>query len=384
MNSIKIDFFLKAFEKAQIGKIAIHTPEGRLFSFKGGQMGPNCNFFIKDWSIIDILIKRGGIGLGEAYYKGLWEASDLADFLTYCSLNLDYLQMYAGGNFFNKIILHFYNKFIRLNTKYGSKKNILDHYDIGNDFYKLWLDPSMTYSSALRKNHFDSLEQAQGNKYQRIIDKLSLNGKNILEIGCGWGGFAEQALEAGAKVTGITLSDNQYHFSRQRLGDKADILIQDYRDIKNVYDDIISIEMFEAVGEKYWAIYFNKIKNALSKQGKALIQTITIADHFFERYRRSSDYIRHHIFPGGMLPSKKRFFDEVRDADLSVLSFFEFGLDYAWTLRQWRKNFFEIKDKLLAMNYTPAFIRAWDFYLSMCIAGFESGRTNVMQVEITH
>lgn len=373
---------MRTFDKARIGKLIVHTPEGEEIVFEGLETGINCDFSIQDWATVDMIVTRGDIGLGEAYHMGLWKSTNLADFLTYCSLNLDFIRNSGNANFFNKMIFYFYNQFVRINTKYGSRKNIFAHYDIGNEFYKLWLDPSMTYSSAMRHHQSDTLEQAQLNKYNRIIDVLSLANKNVLEIGCGWGGFADQASKIGANVTGITISDSQYNFAKNRLNDKAQILIKDYREVDSKYDTIVSIEMFEAVGEKYWATYFDKIKSSLVKGGRAIVQTITIADDAFNQYRKSSDYIRHHIFPGGMLPSNSVFCANVNKAKMDVGSMFEFGQDYAWTLRQWRENFMAATDMLTKMDFSLPFLRAWDFYLSMCIAGFESKRTNVAQFEL--
>lgn len=382
MTTIYRDNLKKTFENAEIGQLIVHTPEGEEIIFKGSKPGCHCDFLIKDWKTVELILKRGDIGLGEAYHEGYWDTSNLTDFLTYCSNNIYNLKNAGNANYFNKIIFYFYNQFVRINTKYGSRKNIFTHYDIGNDFYRLWLDPSMTYSSAMRCAPNDSLEQAQLNKYNRIIDVLSLEDKNVLEIGCGWGGFADQAHKIGANVTGITISDSQYRFAKDRLNDKAEILIKDYRDIDSKYDRIVSIEMFEAVGEKYWQTYFEKIKGSLVKGGKALIQTITIADEAFDQYRKSSDYIRHHVFPGGMLPSNSVFCAYVKKAEMDVASMFEFGQDYAWTLRQWQKNFMASNEYLVNMNFSSTFLRAWDFYLSMCIAGFESKRTNVAQFEL--
>ena len=372
----------KIFGQADIGEITINTPEGKQLYFKGDTEGIVCDLTIKNWQLMDMVAKKGDIGLGEAYHYDFWDSSDVANFLTYCCLNMDKIHKHANANFFNQAIYYFYNQFIRLNTKRGSKKNILAHYDISNDFYSLWLDPSMTYSSAIRKSEQDDLHQGQINKYQRIIDKLDLQDKNILEIGCGWGGFAYEASKFSANVTGITISDSQYNFANQRLGNKANILLKDYRDVKAKYDRIVSIEMFEAVGEKYWQTYFNQIKNSLMKGGKAIVQTITIGDEFFTQYRKSSDYIRHHIFPGGMLPSKTEFHTKVSKAKLELGEIFEFGRDYAWTLRKWQENIKNQREKIANLNYSDHFLRAWTFYLSLSIAGFLSGRTNVMQAEI--
>ena len=382
MGIAHIDTLKKIFKEANIGKLIIHTPAGQEIAFDGSEPGPVCNLRIHDWAMMDMVAKRGDIGLGEAYHLGMCDSSDVADFLTYCSLNLSKINNADIANFYNRIIFYFYNKFVRLNTKYGSKKNILEHYDIGNDFYSLWLDSTMTYSSGIRKDKGDSLKQSQINKYDRIINNLELAHKKVLEIGCGWGGFAERASKLGADLTGITISDKQYSFAKKRLGGNANIINKDYRDVSDKFDRVVSIEMFEAVGEKYWTRYFNQIKELLVKGGRAIIQTITIHDDVFPQYRKNSDYIRHHIFPGGMLPSKTAFCNEVKKAKLDVGEIFEFGNDYAWTLDQWRTKFNLQKEQLIKMGYSVAFLRSWEFYFCISIAGFNSGRTNVMQVEL--
>jgi cyclopropane-fatty-acyl-phospholipid synthase len=238
----------------------------------------------------------------------------------------------------------------------------------------------MTYSSALRKTASDTLEEAQLNKYHRFLDQMNVQGANILEIGCGWGGFAEQAVLRGAKLTGLTLSEEQYRFAKQRVSGQAEILLQDYRDAHRVYDYVVSIEMFEAVGEKYWPVYFNKIKNCLVKGGKALIQTITIRDELFANYRKGTDYFRHYVFPGGFLPSKSAFCRSAQKVGLQVGQVIEFGHDYAWTLRQWLAKFTLAEESLIAEGRSESFLRAWRLYLNMCIAAFETKRTNVMQI----
>ena len=375
-------FLNKLFEKAEIGDLTIRTPDDKILKFQGSKKGVSADWIIKDWSVVMMCIKRGDIGLGESYVAGLWESSDLVSFLLYCSVNLHNIQNNGNGGFLERVLFYLYNNFVRMNHKYGSKKNISDHYDISNDFFKLWLDPTMTYSSAIRSNHNDSLEQAQRNKYHKIINTVDIKNRSVLEIGCGWGGFAAEAIENGADFTGITISDNQYAFAKQKLGNKAKILVKDYREINNRYDTIVSIEMFEAVGERYWSTYFSKIKESLNNGGRALIQTITINDFDFEQYKKNSDYIRHYVFPGGLLPSKKVFCKSVQDAGMTVGRIFEFGHDYTWTLKQWLNNFINAKNKLITMDYKDSFLRSWQFYFSICIAGFESGKTNVMQVEI--
>ena len=273
---------------------------------------------------------------------------------------------------------------LRLNSVKGSKKNIHAHYDLGNDFYKLWLDPSMTYSSGIFKNSNDTLEQSQYNKYDRILDCLGEDKGSLLEVGCGWGGFAERAQTRGDfDVRGVTLSEEQHDYARDRLGAKADIVLEDYRHQNGTFDNIVSIEMFEAVGERYWPTYFNKIGSLLSKNGKAVIQTITMNDKDFPRYRQGGDFIRSYIFPGGMLPSPSRFEREVQKAGMQTGNTFYFGQDYARTLESWLHVFDQKKDEVIALGFDEGFIRLWRFYLAACIAGFRTGRTDVMQVELS-
>lgn len=362
------------------GFLTIETPTGYVMEFKGDQEGPTAHFHIHNWKTIDLLLSRGDIGFGEAYHDGYWSTPNLPDLLTFFSKNLDAVSSNASPTRFRTFLYYLYNNWIRLNTKWGSRKNILSHYDIGNDFYKLWLDPTMTYSSALRTSPDDTLKLAQENKYQRIQDVLNIGDKSVLEIGCGWGGFAERAIQEGARLTGVTISKAQHQFATNRVQGKADILLTDYRDIKSTFDRVVSIEMFEAVGEKYWPQYFSKIKSSLNKGGKALIQTITFQEEGYEEYKKGSDYIRHHIFPGGFLPSQSAFQKAAKKQGLETVSVHHFGEDYAWTLREWLKNFNEVKNQL--SHFPESFLRLWEFYLAYCIAGFESGRTSVMQVEL--
>jgi cyclopropane-fatty-acyl-phospholipid synthase len=283
------------------------------------------------------------------------------------------------------------------NTKAGARRNIHAHYDLGNAFYKLWLDPTMTYSSAL----FDSLDNppseqdlsaAQNAKYQRILDELGASGgaqRRILEIGCGWGGFAELAAKQGAHVTGLTLSTEQLDFARQRLskaglGSQVDFVLRDYRDERQRYDAIVSIEMFEAVGESYWSSYFECLKRSLAPEGTAVVQTITIDESLFERYRKSTDFIQQFIFPGGMLPSATRFSELAQAHGLKVTNQFRFGQHYAHTLRLWREAFTRKQLAIRAQGFDEAFMRTWEFYLVYCEAAFRHGNTDVMQVSLRH
>ncbi len=273
----------------------------------------------------------------------------------------------------------------RINTLKGSKKNIHAHYDLGNAFYKLWLDPSMTYSSAIFDDSTKNLEQAQHRKYDRIIDELDAGSGSLIEVGCGWGGFAERAQQRGDfDIKGITLSEEQHAFAQQRLGNSADIVLEDYRHQQGKFQHIVSIEMFEAVGERYWQTYFAKLKSMLQQKGKAVVQTITINEADFPRYRRGGDFIRSFIFPGGMLPTPTRFKQEAAKAGLKVDNEFFFGYDYAKTLGVWLNNFDAEINKVKALGFDESFIRLWRFYLAACISGFNTDRTNVMQVTLSH
>jgi cyclopropane-fatty-acyl-phospholipid synthase len=297
--------------------------------------------------------------------------------------NQTILDSYICGSMFGRLASRIAYLFTR-NTVPGSKKNISAHYDLGNEFYALWLDESMTYSSALFNNPAEALHEAQKRKYDRIIERIKPNG-HLLEIGCGWGGFADRAIEKGDYgIKALTLSQAQHDFAARRVGDSAVIALEDYRHQKGTYDQIVSIEMFEAVGEKFWSTYFTKIKSLLANKGKALVQTITIEDSYFETYRKGGDAIRTFIFPGGMLPSPERFRAEAAKAGLRVTDEFVFGHDYALTLSHWLKNFETKRDEIKAMGFDDKFIRMWRFYLTCCIAAFTYGRTDVRQMELQH
>jgi len=371
------------FEKVNCGSIKIITPEGKELLFSGRDPGPTCDLIIKDWQAIAMAFKTADIGLGKAYQLHMWESSNLADFFTFLTLNFQSNDKEMNPSLIKRLQYSLYNNYVRLNTRAGSKKNIAGHYDISNSFYKLWLDKSMTYSCALVKDENDTLENSQRHKYQRIIDVLQPHGGNVLEIGCGWGGFAEYASNVGANVTGVTISKNQYEFAKARLNQKATILQKDYRDINKKFDHIVSIEMFEHVGEKYWPTYFNKIKESLTKNGKALIQTMTIREDIFKNYKNSGDFIRQNYFQGGLLPSISRFCAHANKAGLHVGTIHEFGKDYAWTLKKWLRLYEDSYDSMKALGLDDSFIRGWKVYLSMCVAAFACRRTGVSQIELT-
>lgn len=272
---------------------------------------------------------------------------------------------------------------MRANSRRGAARNIRAHYDVGNEFYQLWLDPSMTYSSALFEDGDTDLQRAQARKYDRILDRLT-DGEQVLEIGCGWGGFAERAADSGRSVTGVTISPSQKGFADARLDGRADIRLQDYRAIKGQFENIVSIEMIEAVGERYWPTYFGTLKSRLSDGGRALVQAITVPDSYFPTYRNSSDYIRQYTFPGGMLLSDKVIKDQAAKAGLKVHESFAFGQNYAQTLRQWRRKLDAERTKILELGFGEPFLRNWQFYLDICAGAFAVGQTDVVQVELRH
>ena len=376
--------FLDAVAACKIGSLRLTTPTGEILTFQGETPGQNVDMQIHDWDIIPQIALRSDIALGETYALGLWDTSDLSRLMIYCLDNSGAIATYDNGHGLMRMALMLYNYWIKRNSKKGSRNNIRAHYDLGNNFYGLWLDPSMTYSSALRHSKEESLENAQTNKYGRILSRLDKRAERLLEIGCGWGGFAEQAANLGRHVTGLTISAAQHDFAIARLKNKADIKLQDYRNLKGRFDSIVSIEMFEAVGERYWNKFFRTVKNCMSEGGKAVIQTIVLEDKAFDFYRKRSDFIRHHIFPGGMLPSPTRFALEAQKTGLKCNDVFTFGQDYAWTLRQWLQRFNLEEKNIRKLGYDDVFIRKWHFYFNMCIAGFEAGRTDVMQVELVH
>ncbi len=380
------DRFLKSLDRLQYGALELVTPDGQVRTFEGRSPGIRARLEMRDWRVAGNLAARGDIGFAEDYRHGLWDTSNLQNLLALGLQNDQAIRRYVfGSRFFQTLSRLSY--LLRLNTLQGSKKNVHAHYDLGNDFYSLWLDPSMTYSSALYKYDGEDLMQAQYNKYDRILDCLNGTSGSLLEIGCGWGGFAERAAGRGDfDLKGITLSEEQYDYARTRLetGSGARVALEDYRHQGGKYDHIVSIEMFEAVGERYWPTYFSKVGDLLNKNGKAVIQTITIDDARFERYRRGGDVIRSYIFPGGMLPGPSRFRREAEKAGLRVTGEYHFGKDYARTLEAWLNRFDETRGAVRDLGFDDSFIRLWRFYLAACIAGFSTGRTSVMQAEVSH
>lgn len=384
LAQIASEQLFRRLDKIESGTLRLLTPDGKERVIEGKKPGKKAHIEIRDWRVVSNMVRKGDIGFAEDYRNGEWDTENLTDLITLGLENRNAFQGFVLGKQFMRTI-KMMSYMLRLNTIRGSKKNIHAHYDIGNAFYKLWLDPSMTYSSALFQGHDDTLQQAQYNKYDRIVGQLNGSSGRLLEIGCGWGGFAERAVAQGDfDVKGITLSEEQHDYACNRLGDRAKIALEDYRHQETKFDHIVSIEMFEAVGERYWKTYFNKIRDLLHKDGKAVIQTITIDDGDFEKYRMGGDFIRTYIFPGGMLPSASVFEHEAQKAGLKVENSFGFGQDYARTLDIWLDAFDAKRDAVKAMGFDDGFIRLWRFYLAACSAGFKTGRTDVMQVELSH
>lgn len=379
--------FVRIFRNAQFGTLHVTTPSGHQHTFTGPNAGPQAWFHIHDWKAIRVSLTRGDIGFGEAYIENLWSTPDLGTLFHYMVLNFEPLEKVVNGKKWMQAIFRIVN-FFRRNSREQSKVNIRAHYDVGNSFYKLWLDETMTYSSALYEGQPRTLVEAQHAKYARIISKLGAPGE-VLEIGCGWGGFAEDAGKAGHRITGLTLSPSQLDFARERmervgLADKANLRLVDYRDQQGQFDSIVSIEMFEAVGEQYWPAYFKAVHDRLKPGGTAIVQTITIGDDHFEGYRARSDFIRHYTFPGGLLPSIAKLNEQIANAGLQCREIFAFGPDYAITLQEWLDTINARADDIKALGYTEEFLRSWRFYIGCCIGAFRAGRTDVVQLEITH
>ena len=372
-------------ENAKHGYLVIQTPCGNELEMGDKKSTLKADIKINDWALMDLIVSKGDIGFGEGFIKGVFSTSKIEDLLLFVSLNQKQLEPLFHSNIIYSAFFSIKN-FFKKNSLKGSKKNIEYHYDLGNDFYSLWLDPTMSYSSGIFAGTTD-LEQSQINKYQRILSQLSKKTSNILEIGCGWGAFIKEASKEGHHVKGLTLSHEQKALSDQLIKDEslnAKIALQDYRVETGKFDNIVSIEMFEAVGKKYWDDYFSKIKQCLKADGKAVIQTIVIGDEFYKNYIKTSDYIREYIFPGGFLPSPSIFKNLAIKHGLKIIDKFEFGDDYATTLLKWMDNFNAKQKEVLALGYDQEFIRKWQFYLGYCAAGFTSKRTDVIQYTLAH
>jgi cyclopropane-fatty-acyl-phospholipid synthase len=370
------------------GALLMTLPDGRVVSFGDG-LGDVAAMTVRDWRFARRVLTNGDIGFAEGFMAKEWETDDLPQLLTLLANNVERFTRLLEGSFGGKA-MNWVRHLCRANTRTGSRKNILAHYDLGNRFYEAWLDGTMTYSSArFDKSQIADLETGQVAKYRALAEQLELKaGDHVLEIGCGWGGFAEfAAREYGARVTGITISDEQLAYARERmeragLSDRVEIRREDYRDVKGQFDKVASIEMFEAVGEQYWPAYFSKIADVLKPGGRAALQIITIDDDLFDKYRRRADFIQRYVFPGGMLASVERLKEETARAGLAWRKMEAFGQSYAQTLHAWADRFSAKWREISAMGFDERFKQLWLFYLGYCEAGFRTGRTDVIQLAL--
>ena len=376
--------FMSLLRRIHVGHLVLVTPDGEQHVFGDPHAPPSARLELRDWRACAAILRAGDIGFADAYRANWLDTPDLVALLVMAIRNESALPDTVSGGWLAQFWYSLRHR-LRANTRAGSRRNIHAHYDIGNRFYALWLDATFTYSSALFEGHMDrSLEAAQAAKYQRIVDTLGLRaGMRVLEIGCGWGGFALHAAQQGIHVHGVTISPAQLEVARARVaqagvGHQVSLELQDYRDVRGQYDAVVSIEMFEAVGERFWPTYFQVVRDRLAPGARALVQSITIDDARFAAYRGSSDFIRETIFPGGMLPSPRRFVRAARGAGLVAQDSLAFGRDYGETLRRWRCAFEAQLDAIRAQGFDESFVRTWRLYLAYCEAGFDQGRTDVM------
>lgn len=373
------------------GHLTICLPDGTVHQLEGRVEGHAAVLRIRDARFARRVLKSGDIGFAEGYMEGEWDSPNLPVLLETLVNNYDHIRRLFDGNFLMKAFNWLGHRFNR-NSRSGSRRNIHAHYDLGNEFYSAWLDSSMTYSSARYSREGLSLQGAQKEKYASLARVMDLNaGQTVLEIGCGWGGFAEYAArEVGAKVTGITISQEQYDFARRRifeagLSERADIQLIDYRDVDGRFDRVASIEMFEAVGREYWPVYFQKIHQVLKPEGRAGLQIITIQDDLFEDYQARTDFIQKYVFPGGTLPSEHVLERVIQQSGFHQDEVLRFGRDYADTLAEWSKRFESSWRMIEASNpkFDQRFRRLWLFYLAYCEAGFRAARTDVIQIGLS-
>ena len=386
---------LALLKRLDRGHLEVRLPDGRVLHFGCHNAGaPPACMHVHDWSMFAPVLRRGDIGFAEGFFRGQWSTSDLPDLLKLLLANRSAVERAlhgsAWGTLFSRI-RHLFNR----NSRSGSRHNIHKHYDIGNAFYELWLDPGMTYSSALFSAPGQSLQAAQDAKLERVLRQLGLPaGGRVLEIGCGWGSFAEAAARSGLRVDGLTLSTEQLGYAQRRLqaaglGEQARLELRDYRDVGAIaptggYDGIASIEMFEAVGETYWPIFFRTLASQLKPGGRACIQTITISEAIFPQYRRGTDFIQQYIFPGGMLPSQTAFAEQAKRVGLEVVDTLAFGQDYATTLARWRVRYLAQLEAVRGQGFDKRFTLLWEFYLAYCEAGFAQQTIDVVQFTLRH
>tara|TARA_Y100000590_G_scaffold424634_1_gene531754 strand:- start:284 stop:1459 length:1176 start_codon:yes stop_codon:yes gene_type:complete len=387
IQSISDNIVFGALRFIRHGKLELTNFDGKKYSFGEENKKLNIKLKINKPGFTTNIIQKGSIGFAESYMRGEFETNNLSDLIELTAKNINIVYKFSGLFDFS-LVNSIKNIFVK-NTKKKSKENISKHYDLGNEFFSLWLDKTLTYSSAIFESEKNNLEEAQINKYQKLINLLKpKSGYKILEIGCGWGGFAEYlGKNFDVKLDCITISKKQYEFTKERiyknsLNEKINIKMMDYRDIKNKYNSIASIEMIEAVGKNYLKNYFQTIKQNLDKEGTAAIQAITIDDNLFERYKTKQDFIQKYIFPGGFLPSKKSLYKYANDTGLKLDHYNSYGVHYSNTLKIWRNEFIKKWEEISKQGFDLNFKRMWNFYLSYCEAGFKSKNIDLIQFSL--
>lgn len=368
------------------GSLTVELPDGRVVRFAGREAGIDAQLLVRDFAFAKRLFWGGDLGLAEAYLRGEWDTPDLTAFIALFASNYERIETLLPDKPLVRV-WQMFRHFLNRNTRRGARRNIHAHYDLGNRFYRAWLDRTMTYSSALFAPGDNDLASAQTRKYRVLAEAADIRpDHHVLEIGCGWGGFAEfAAREIGCRVTGLTISKEQFDYATDRiakagLSDKVTIKLLDYRDEHGTYDRIVSIEMFEAVGEAFWPTFFRQIRERLAHGGRAALQVITIRHDHFENYRRELDFIRGYIFPGGMLPSAEIMRDLGQRFGVPLAAERVFGLDYAATLAQWRERFRQAWPQLTPLGFDERFRRMWEYYLAYCEAGFRTRNIDVRQM----
>tara|TARA_Y100000746_G_scaffold81230_1_gene68496 strand:+ start:56 stop:1237 length:1182 start_codon:yes stop_codon:yes gene_type:complete len=392
MSFLKISekIVLNKLKKIKNGNLKLINYDGKVFHFGSLESNLSADIKINNPKFYFNIISGGSSALGEAHMNRDFYTSNLTNLIEISAKNIELVYSFSGSLKIKKI-KNFFKSIFASNTKSKSLQYISKHYDLGNNFFSKWLDKTLTYSSAVYENENDSLEIAQKNKYQKLIDLLNVkDGNKVLEIGCGWGGFSEYlAKNYNVSIDCITISKKQFEFTKKRISDagldnKVNVLFLDYRDLQDKYDKIVSIEMIEAVGENYLGKYFETIKKSLNKDGSAALQGITIRDDLFDRYKRSEDFIQKYIFPGGFLPSVNLMKTLIKKNKLNLIKVNSYPEDYARTLANWRINFFKAWNNITPLGFDETFKRMWEFYLSYCEAGFKSKNINLIQISMSN
>ena len=392
MSFLKISekIVLNKLKKIKNGNLKLINYDGKVFHFGSLESNLSADIKINNPKFYFNIISGGSSALGEAHMNRDFYTSNLTNLIEISAKNIELVYSFSGSLKIKKI-KNFFKSIFASNTKSKSLHYISKHYDLGNNFFSKWLDKTLTYSSAVYENENDSLEIAQKNKYQKLIDLLNVkDGNKVLEIGCGWGGFSEYlAKNYNVSIDCITISKKQFEFTKKRISDagldnKVNVLFLDYRDLQDKYDKIVSIEMIEAVGENYLGKYFETIKKSLNKDGSAALQGITIRDDLFDRYKRSEDFIQKYIFPGGFLPSVNLMKTLIEKNKLNLIKVNSYPDDYAKTLANWRINFFKAWNNITPLGFDETFKRMWEFYLSYCEAGFKSKNINLIQISMSN